>query len=278
MMTATMNISHILQTDRAYRPSPRRKSKPVFQSPITLMLVDEDPENRQRLRTLLNDCDAKYVKNLHEASSAVTAMDILDRGPVDVVLLNVQLTGTSGLGLANHLSTLRRPPMVIFIASKTEYAALAFDLDAVDYITKPVRLERLQEALDKIDRRRASGRVKVVDPITEALIVHDRGRTERVPLVEVLYFKAELKYVTVRTAIRTYVLDDSLSELANRYGSRFIRIHRNTLVAKSAVRTLERHYSPDLGDGWVVRIQGFDERLLVSRRKLTAVRDAIRDK
>jgi two-component system response regulator AlgR len=271
-----MFTSHLLPFEHAYRPTPRRDSKPLHNTPLSLLLVDEDAAARQRLKTLLGDCDANWLKNLHEASTAVTAMAVLDREPIDIVLLEVKLPGTNGLGLACHLGTLRRPPMIIFITAHAEHAARAFDLDAVDYITKPVRLERLQEAFDKAERRMSTGRIKIMENPSEALIIQDRGRTERVPLAEVLYFKAEQKYVTVRTAVRCYILDDSLSELERRYSTLFLRVHRNALVAKSAIRTLERHYSNDQGDGWAIRLQGLEERLLVSRRQLTAVREAIR--
>ena len=107
------------------------------------------------------------------------------------------------------------------------------------------------------------------------MLIHDRGRTERIPLGEVLYFKAELKYVTVRTAARSYILDDSLSELEARYAPRFMRIHRNALVARRAVRALEKHYDPEEGEGWAVRLQGSTELLTVSRRQVAAVREEL---
>jgi two-component system response regulator AlgR len=109
----------------------------------------------------------------------------------------------------------------------------------------------------------------------ETLLIQDRGRAERVPIAEVLYFKAELKYVTVRTAGRSYILDGSLSELEARLGSRFMRIHRNALIARRAVRALEKHFDPEEGEGWAVRLNGLDELLAVSRRQLGAVREAI---
>ena len=108
----------------------------------------------------------------------------------------------------------------------------------------------------------------------ECLIIQDRGRTERVPLVEVLYLKAELKYITVRTAVKSYILDGSLNELEERY-PQFMRIHRNALVARRAVRALEKHFDPEEGEGWAVRLNGIDELLAVSRRQLSAVREAI---
>ena len=109
----------------------------------------------------------------------------------------------------------------------------------------------------------------------ETLLIQDRGRAERVPIAEVLYFKAELTYITVRTAGRSYILDGSLSELEERFGSQFMRIHRNALIARRAVRALEKHFDPEEGEGWAVRLNGLDELLAVSRRQLGAVREAI---
>ena len=109
----------------------------------------------------------------------------------------------------------------------------------------------------------------------EVLVIQDRGRTERLPLDEVLYLKAELKYITVRTARRSYIQDGSLSELEERHADHFMRIHRNALVARRAVRRLEKHFDPEEGEGWAVRLDGIDELLAVSRRQLGAVRQAI---
>ncbi len=104
------------------------------------------------------------------------------------------------------------------------------------------------------------------------LVIQERARTERVPLASVLYLKAELKYITVRTAAHSYLLEGALSELEARYAGRFVRIHRNALVARRAVRSLEKHFDALEGDGWAVRLDGIDEALWVSRRQLTAVR------
>jgi two-component system response regulator AlgR len=109
----------------------------------------------------------------------------------------------------------------------------------------------------------------------EMLIIQDRGRTERVRLAEVLYLKAELKYITVRTASRSYILDGSLSEMEERHAAQFMRIHRNALIARRAIRALEKHFDPEEGEGWAVRLNGIDEVLAVSRRQLSAVREAI---
>lgn len=109
------------------------------------------------------------------------------------------------------------------------------------------------------------------------LLIQDRGRTERVPLNEVIYFKAELKYVTVRTAGHSYILDSALNDLESRHAAQFLRVHRNALVARHALRALEKHHDVEEGDGWAVRLQGIAEPLAVSRRQLPAVRAALRD-
>jgi two-component system response regulator AlgR len=120
-----------------------------------------------------------------------------------------------------------------------------------------------------------SARGSVSDQPEEVLIIQDRGRTERVPLSQVLYLKAELKYITVRTQARSYILEGSLSELEEKFKSRFMRIHRNALIARAAVRALEKHYDADEGEGWAVRLDGIDEVLSVSRRQLAAVREVV---
>ena len=159
----------------------------------------------------------------------------------------------------------------------------AFDLEAVDYVTKPVRRERLQAALQRVAQRLAAARgepaVEEADQ-TPVIVVSDRGRVVRVPVAEVLYLKAELKYVTLRTPSHTYVLDESLSDLEERLGARFLRVHRNALVARRAVRALERRVIAGEGDeeggeSWAVCMAPVEEWLAVSRRQVAAVREAL---
>jgi two-component system, LytTR family, response regulator AlgR len=195
--------------------------------------------------------------------------------PFDAVLLDIHMPGADGLALAQALRALPKPPAIVFVTAHSEHAVAAFELEAVDYLTKPVRLERLQLALQKVERLGAARVAPQAETAPEVLLIQDRGRTERVPLPEVLYFKAELKYITVRTAARSYILDASLSELEERHPGHFLRIHRNALVARRAVRALEKHYDPEEGDGWALRLNGIDEVLAVSRRQLSAVREAL---
>lgn len=241
---------------------------------LQVLVVDDETLARSRLRTLLGDCDGPAATVGGEAGNAVEAMDLLRRLQFDAVLLDVRMPGADGLALARALRSLARPPAVVFVTAHAEHAVAAFELEAVDYLTKPVRLERLQVALQKVERLlQAQGNVQEAAP--EVLLIQDRGRTERVPLAEVLYFKAELKYITVRTASRSYILDASLSELEERHAAQFLRVHRNALVARRAIRALEKHFDPEEGEGWAVRLNGIDELLAVSRRQLSAVREAV---
>jgi len=241
---------------------------------LRVLIVDDEALARSRLRTLLGDCTAPPASVVAEAAHAVQAMEALRRQVFDVVLLDIHMPGADGITLARTLGQLPQPPAVVFVTAHSEHAVQAFELEAVDYLTKPVRLERLQQALQKVERLTQAGKGLQPDLNEECLIIQDRGRTERVPLAEVLYLKAELKYITVRTASKSYILDGSLNELEDRYPG-FMRVHRNALVARRAVRALEKHFDPEEGEGWAVRMSGIDDLLAVSRRQLSAVREAI---
>ncbi len=244
-------------------------------SPLRILLVDDEALARARLRTLLEDCAAPAAMVVAEAADAVQAMRALQHQSIDVVLLDIHMPGTDGMVLAQAIAALPQPPAVVFVTASAGHAVQAFELEAADYLTKPVRLERLQQSLQKVERLAHASIGKKPEKTEEVLIIQDRGRTERVPLSEVLYFKAELKYITVRTMSRSYILDGSLNELEGRYAGQFMRIHRNALIARRAVRALEKHFDPEEGDGWAVRLNGIDELVAVSRRQLGAVREAI---
>ncbi len=242
---------------------------------LKALIVDDEPLARAGLRTLLGDCTAPAVLVDGEAANATQALEMMRRQHFDLALLDIHMPGADGLTLAQTLRALPDPPAVVFVTAHTEHAVQAFELEAIDYLTKPVRLERLQTALQKVERSINASRGAKADEPEEVLIIQDRGRTERVPLSQVLYFKAELKYITVRTAAKSYILDGSLSELEERYHASFMRIHRNALIARRAVRALEKHFDADEGEGWAVRLNGISELLAVSRRQLAAVREVI---
>jgi two-component system response regulator AlgR len=249
--------------------------------PLRLVLVDDEELARLRLRALVEANDAPRARVVGEAEGTAQALALLATTPCDAVLLDIRMPGPDGLQLAAELQRRPQPPAVVFVTAHDEHALQAFDVAAVDYLTKPVRRERLAAALQRVAARRG---VAAPDAAPEApvIVVSDRGRIVRVPLAEVLYLKAELKYVTLRTALHSYVLDESLSDLEQRVGEGFLRVHRNALVALRAVRALERRMladsEPDAGDGgetWAVQVAPLGEWLGVSRRQVAAVREAL---
>jgi len=217
------------------------------------------------------------------------------------------------------------PPAVVFVTAHDEHALQAFELHAVDYLTKPVRRERLAEALQRLadrvqSRLPAQGAGSAADPVplvagaaaavvlaantaaavvlaantaaavvlaantaAAVLVIHERDRLLRLPVADLLYFRADHKQVLLRTADASYLIDESLAELEDRLaalGGAFIRVHRNALVALSAMRELELRQEafatrPDTTEGWAVRVAPLDEWLSVSRRQVAAVKAAL---
>jgi len=265
----------------------------LTQAPLRVLIADDEPLARARLRVLLESCRDPHAEVVAEVGTASAAQAWLREHGCDLVLLDVQMPGPDGLMLAEALQHRPGSPLVVFVTAHAKHAVEAFGLDAADYLTKPLRVERLQAALvrvaQRLREREAAAQLEPSGQDAEALSIHDRGRVVRVPLAEVLYIKAELKYLTVRTTQQRFVMDGSLNDIEQRMGHRFLRIHRNTLVAKSAVRELDRHMPgsaetpSDFGaldaegaEIWAVRVATVNEWLQVSRRQLAAVREALK--
>ena len=257
---------------------------PAAPPPLRVLIVDDEPLARLRLRGLVEANALPQAQVVGEAADAPQAQALLAHTPCDLVLLDIVMPGGSGLKLADAIRRAAvapgqpQPPMVVFVTAHAEHALRAFEVDAADYITKPVRRERLQAALLRVAQRLAPAAL-AEQPLARVLVVSDRGRVLRVPLTDIVYLKAELKYVTLCSAQGQWLLDEPLADLAQRLGDGFLRVHRNALVARTAVRALER--APAAGaspgeadDSWVVRLSN-GEVLAVSRRQLPAVRDAL---
>ena len=247
---------------------------------LRVLIVDDEALARDRLRTLLQDCAEPAIEVVAEASRADEAMAQLTAARIDLLLLDIGMPGIDGMALARSLRAGAQAPAIVFVTAHADHAVTAFDLDAVDYLTKPVRAERLQQALQKAERHVREQRIATAaaaPSAPEVLLIQDRGRAERVPVADVLYLKSEYKYLTVRTADRSHILDGSLSEFEERYPARFVRVHRNALVARSALRALVRHDDGEDAEGWALRLEGIPEPVAVSRRQLATVREALKD-
>jgi len=243
---------------------------------LRLLLVDDEAPARTRLRNLLDDIAAEVPSMVvAEAADGRAALELAQSGNTDVALVDIRMPGMDGIELARHLARLPTAPAVIFVTAFDQYAVQAFELAALDYLVKPVRAARLADALKKARRRadEAERLERSALSVRQNLSCLERGRILLVPVAEILYLKAEQKYVTARTAEREYLLEESLVHLEAEFSQRFLRIHRNCLVARGAVTGVER--AADEGDAeahWQVIMEGAAERLPVSRRQWPQVK------
>lgn len=243
---------------------------------LRVFIVDDETPARNRLRELLGDCNEQLpLVVVGEAANGREALDKLAETTADVVLLDIRMPQMDGIELAQHLSKLPSPPVFIFTTAYDAYAIKAFELHAIDYLPKPIRLGRLFDALT-----RARSAVPVQTEVLRELLpearkhlsIHERGKIHLIPIEEVLFMRAELKYITVRTAEREYLIEESLTALEKEFATRFIRVHRNCLVAKDAIVGFERG-GEEGESGWQVKLKGLNECMAISRRQQYIVKE-----
>jgi two-component system response regulator AlgR len=244
--------------------------------PLTVFIVDDETPARSRLKELLADCNAQFpLQVVGEASNGREALDKLAEASAEVVLVDIRMPQMDGIELARHLNKLEHPPVVIFTTAYDAYAIQAFEQRAIDYLLKPIRLGRLFDALSRA-RDAVPIRTEVLQELTPEprsnLSTHERGRVLLIPVDQILYLRAELKYVTVRTAEREYLIEESLTALEKEYSARFVRIHRNCLVARAAIMGFEKG-GEEGESGWLMILKGLDERLPISRRQFGIVKE-----
>lgn len=248
--------------------------------PLRVFIADDEAPARERLKALLGDIAVEVPTALAgESANGLETLERLPAATAHVLLLDIQMPGMSGLEVARHAAGLERPPAVIFVTAHDRHAVEAFELNALDYLLKPVRAARLAAALKKAA---AAGPVeperlaRAAGAAREYFSVAARNRITLVPVREVLYLRAEHKYVTLRTRAGEHLIEESLVHLEREFAGRFVRIHRNCLVARGAIRGFERAGGDADGEPrWEVLLEGVPERLPVSRRQWHAVRDAI---
>jgi len=249
---------------------------------IRVFIADDEAPARERLRELLEDINGDVPNAVAgEARNGLEALERLPASAANVLLLDIRMPGMDGIELARHLSGLEEAPAVIFVTAHDKHAIEAFELNALDYLLKPVRAERLASALKKAAATGAPRREnleRAAGAPREYLSVAERHRIVLVPVRDILFLRAEQKYVTVRTREREHLIEESLVALEREFSGPFVRIHRNCLVARGAIRGFERTGGGDEEAHWQVVLDGVDERLPVSRRQWPSVRELIADK
>jgi two-component system, LytTR family, response regulator AlgR len=242
---------------------------------MKLLIVDDEPPARDRLRRLLEELDDCDV--VAEAGNGEEALSYCGELKPDVVLLDVRMPGLTGIQVARHIDTLEDPPAVIFTTAYDQYAVDAFETEAVGYLLKPVRKEKLAHALRHASRISPSRLVKVAE---SARIEHKREQIcarlgeqlKLIPVPDIYFFLADQKYVTVRHKGGENLIDESLKSLAEEFSPDFVRIHRNALVAEKYISAVER---TDSGQ-YVVRMRDCGNVLEVSRRHASELLRRIR--
>ncbi|MDR2690247.1 MAG: LytTR family DNA-binding domain-containing protein [Azoarcus sp.] len=241
--------------------------------PLRVLIVDDEAPARTRLRDLLDDiAGQKPTQLVGMAASGPEVLRLLDEITADVVLADISMPTMSGVELARLIRARANAPAVIFTTAHDEYALQAFDVAATDYLLKPVTAKRLTAALERI----APPLSHPVGNREAHFHVVEREHTLLLPVDDVLYLRAELKYVTARTARRDYLLTETLMQIEQAHPERFMRIHRSYLVARGVIAGVRRACEQDGDAHWEIMLHGTDEALPISRRQWPTVRQMLR--
>jgi two-component system response regulator AlgR len=248
---------------------------------LRIFIADDETPARERMKELLGDIAADLpTAVVGEARDGLATLGAVPGSGAQVLLLDIQMPGLGGLEVARHLMALEQPPTIIFVTAHDRHAVEAFELNALDYLLKPVRAERLAAALKKAAGGAAPNREQLARAAVNAreyLSIAERNRIVLVPIRDIVFLRAEQKYVTLRTREREHLLEEALVALEKEFAERFVRIHRNCLVARAAIRGFERSLEGE-DAGWLVQLDGLEERLPVSRRQWPIVRELVNDK
>jgi two-component system, LytTR family, response regulator AlgR len=238
---------------------------------LTIIIADDEAPARNRLKELLSDIGNTEV--LAEAHNGKEALEFCNQYTPDILLLDIRMPVMDGIEAAEHLQKMAVKPNVIFTTAYDTYAIRAFDLNAIDYLLKPIRLERLQTALNKIQTLQPK-QLQALKPLQTArshLSIAERGKIELVPIDTIIFFRAEQKYVVVRTAEREYLIEDSLNQLEQEFNEKLLRLHRNSLVARAFIKGFEKRSAQNeqgqLETQWMAILHQCTETIAVSRRQ-----------
>lgn len=241
--------------------------------PLKILIADDEAPARNRLRELLAEIPDVVISG--EARNGKEALSIAAEDLPHVMLLDIRMPEMDGIEAAEHSLKLYHPPAIIFTTAFDAHAMQAFEMNAVDYLLKPIRRERLANALKKARALLPSqlGGIRPLRPQRSHFSISERGRILLIPVDEVIYLRAEMKYLTLRTCEREYLLEDSLSRIEQEFPQRFVRLHRNCLVAQTSIRGFEKRQEPGGEQHWVALLREIPDTLPVSRRQQHVVHE-----
>jgi len=242
---------------------------------MKILIVDDEKLARDRLQRHLQELAA--ATEIFQAGNGLDALTQCEEQKPDIILLDIRMPGMDGIETANKLSELKTPPAIIFVTAYDEYALDAFDSQAIAYLLKPVRKEKLDKAIQSAHRlnRAQLQNLQLVNnkENKQTLSVHIHSGIRQIELEDIYYFLAEQKYVTVKyrdsDIITQVLIEDSLKSLEQRFEENFIRIHRNALVSKRYLKAIRK----DQQGQFLTELKDIDDKLEVSRRHVASIRD-----
>lgn len=241
---------------------------------MKILIVDDEKPARARLVRMVGELEDHQLAG--EAVNGVEALGMSQSLEPDIVLMDIRMPGMDGIEAARHIARLDQPPAVIFTTAYSDHALEAFETHAVDYLLKPVKLDRLQAAISAAIRptraqaTRNDGLLSELEP-RQHICARVRGSLVLVPVEDIYYFHAEQKYVTVRHRGGEVLIEDALKALEAEFCERFVRVHRNALVNLATLGGMRSD-----ADGHQIAFRDIDDRLEISRRHLPSVRKIIK--
>ncbi|WP_196139161.1 LytTR family DNA-binding domain-containing protein [Aliikangiella sp. G2MR2-5] len=238
---------------------------------MKFLIVDDEPLAQQRLKQLVEKLP--QTGQVYLASNGLQAIELCQQEKPDLVLMDIRMPGIDGLEAAQHISQMEKAPAIIFITAYDEYALDAFKVHAVDYLLKPVREEKLAEAVERACQlnRAQLNAIKSKPDARANITAKISGNIKLIPIEDVIFFQAEQKYVTVKYLDGETIIEDTLKELQAEFDQSFVRVHRNALVA---VRYITGIHKSNDGKSFVT-LADCDKELEISRRHLSAVKKLI---
>lgn len=243
---------------------------------MKVLIVDDEMPARSRLTHMVNGMEA--MEAVGEAGNGLEAVHKVQELHPDVVLMDIRMPGMDGLEAARHLGEMDEPPAIIFTTAYSEHALEAFDTNAVDYLVKPIRQEKLEKSLAKA-RKLTKAQTAALNMESDTsgrshICARIRGNLELIPVDEIIYFQADQKYITVRHIKGEVLIEDALKNLEVEFEDRLIRIHRNALVSTQFVIGMEKN----LDGRFVVTFRDVDDKLEISRRHVAEVRKFLKSR
>jgi len=240
---------------------------------MNVLIVDDEQLARQRLRHMLSGMGEQVVG---EAATGEQALQQTIHVSPDLVFMDIRMPGMDGLETAGYINQMENPPAIIFTTAYSDHALEAFETHAVDYLLKPIKQDSLASAINAAKRLTRAQiqllRTEDEGDIRNKICVKSRGSLELVPIDEIIYFKADQKYVTLKTDDHEYLIEESLKSLEQEFNSRFVRIHRNALVSQTHIAGIAKN---DDGHQCIV-LNDTDDILEISRRHLPSIRKKLK--